>query len=71
MALFVIADLHLDTVSNEKSMEVFGKRWTDYVNKIEKNFGNNFIIMYAFMHTSGKCIWGNADKRFRYSGQCT
>ncbi len=38
MSLFVMADLHLDIKSNEKSMEVFGKRWTNYVNKIEKNW---------------------------------
>lgn len=38
MALFVIADLHLDTKSNEKSMEVFGNRWKDYVYKIQKNW---------------------------------
>ena len=38
MAIFAIADLHLDTKSNEKSMEVFGNRWKDYVNKIQKNW---------------------------------
>lgn len=38
MAIFVIADLHLDTKSNEKSMEVFGNRWKDYVYKIKKNW---------------------------------
>ena len=38
MSLFVIADLHLDIKNNQKSMEVFGNRWTDYVNKIEKNW---------------------------------
>ena len=38
MALYVIADLHLDTKSNQKSMEVFGNRWNGYVNKIQKNW---------------------------------
>lgn len=38
MAIFVIADLHLDTKSNEKSMEVFGNRWKNYVNKLQKNW---------------------------------
>ncbi len=38
MSVFVMADLHLDTESNQKSMEVFGNRWTDYVTKIEKNW---------------------------------
>jgi predicted phosphohydrolase len=38
MSVFVIADLHLDTESNQKSMEVFGNRWVDYVYKIQKNW---------------------------------
>ena len=38
MAIFVIADLHLDTKSNQKSMEVFGNRWKDYVYKIQRNW---------------------------------
>ena len=38
MAVFVIADLHLDTVTNEKSMEVFGNRWQSYIEKIQKNW---------------------------------
>ena len=38
MAVYVIADLHLDTKSNQKSMEIFGNRWKDYVKKIENNW---------------------------------
>ena len=38
MSIYVIADLHLDTKSNQKSMEVFGNRWKDYVNKIKNNW---------------------------------
>ena len=37
MSLFVIADLHLSS-DKSKSMEIFGPRWTDYQNKIEKNW---------------------------------
>lgn len=37
MSLFVMADLHLST-NGEKSMEVFGPRWKDYMKKIEKNW---------------------------------
>ena len=38
-ATFTIADLHLSThATTNKSMEVFGARWTDYVSKIEKNW---------------------------------
>ena len=38
MSIYAIADLHLDTKSNQKSMEIFGNRWTDYVFKIQKNW---------------------------------
>ena len=37
MALYVIGDLHL-SLSTEKPMDVFGARWTDYMDKIEKNW---------------------------------
>ena len=37
MSLYVIADLHLP-LSVDKPMDVFGNRWTDYVNKIRKNW---------------------------------
>ena len=38
MSVFAIADLHLDTVTNEKSMEVFGNRWQGYIEKIKNNW---------------------------------
>ena len=39
MSLFVIGDLHLSTLeSTDKSMEVFGRRWCDYISKIKKNW---------------------------------
>lgn len=38
MALFVIADLHLDIKSNEKSMEVFGRPWQNYTERIASNW---------------------------------
>lgn len=37
MALYAIGDLHL-SISGEKSMDVFGGRWTDYVDKIRRGF---------------------------------
>lgn len=37
MALFAIGDLHL-SLNGEKSMEVFGGRWSDYENKIIRGF---------------------------------
>lgn len=39
MSIFALADLHLSTDSKtNKSMEVFGARWQDYIAKIEKNW---------------------------------
>ncbi len=39
MSLYTIADLHLSTgPGTNKSMEVFGHRWTGYLEKIEKNW---------------------------------
>lgn len=38
MAVFVISDLHLDTVTNEKTMEIFGNRWQGYIDKIKNNW---------------------------------
>ena len=39
MAVFTISDLHLSTLdSTNKSMEVFGRRWTDYTDKLSNNW---------------------------------
>ncbi len=39
MSLFVMSDLHLSTnEKTNKSMEVFGSRWIDYIPKIQKNW---------------------------------
>ncbi len=41
MAIFVLSDLHLSTdLSMNKSMEVFGERWRDYMQKIRKNWNS-------------------------------
>ena len=51
MAIFVLSDLHLSTdAATNKSMEVFGARWQDYISKIEKNWNavvgeNDTVIM--------------------------
>ena len=38
-ALYTIADLHLSTLdATNKSMEVFGSRWADYITRIENNW---------------------------------
>lgn len=39
MSLYTIADLHLSTKdTTNKSMEVFGSRWQDYIKRIESNW---------------------------------
>ena len=38
MSLFVISDLHLDVLTNEKSMEVFGDKWKNYTQRLKKNW---------------------------------
>ncbi len=39
MSLFAISDLHLSTAKEtNKSMEVFGKRWQNYVERIKSNW---------------------------------
>ncbi len=39
MALYTIADLHLSTLdTTNKSMEIFGKSWADYITRIENNW---------------------------------
>ena len=39
MSLYTISDLHLSTFSEtNKSMEIFGKSWADYILRIEKNW---------------------------------
>ncbi len=39
MSLFVISDLHLSTdAKTNKSMEVFGSGWKNYIQRIEKNW---------------------------------
>jgi predicted phosphohydrolase len=39
MAIFVLSDLHLSTDDQtNKSMDVFGNRWQDYISKIQRNW---------------------------------
>ena len=39
MSLYTISDLHLSTLdSTNKSMEVFGKSWADYISRIKNNW---------------------------------
>ena len=57
MSVFVIADLHLSLAGQDKSMEIFGGRWQDYVNKIKKNW-NNLIKEPDSVIVPGDISWG-------------
>lgn len=57
MSIFVIADLHLSTDSStNKSMEVFGSRWTDYMSKIQKNW-NSIVTENDTVIVPGDISW--------------
>jgi len=70
MSLYTIADLHLSTLdSTNKSMEVFGSRWADYIRRIENNW-RRLITDDDTVVIPGDISWGlsleeaSSDLRF-------
>lgn len=57
MSVFVIADTHLSLSTENKSMEVFGGRWNDYINKLEKNW-NETVTDSDSVIIAGDISWG-------------
>lgn len=55
MALFTISDLHLSLNTN-KSMEVFGGKWKDYIEKLEKNW-NSLVKEDDLVIVPGDISW--------------
>ena len=55
MSLFAIGDLHL-SLDGSKSMAVFGGRWTDYQQKIERGF--SFLTEEDVCVLCGDLVWG-------------
>lgn len=55
MALFTISDLHLSLNTN-KSMEVFGGVWRDYITKLEKNW-NEIVAPDDLVVVPGDISW--------------
>ena len=57
MALYAIGDLHL-SFQTDKSMEVFGREWKNYVKKIRKNFiklvGSQDTVVLTGDHSWGR-----------------
>ena len=56
VSLFVIADLHLSS-DKTKSMEIFGPRWSDYMNKLCKNW-NAVVSPNDTVIIPGDISWG-------------
>lgn len=57
MSIFTIADLHLSTnESTNKSMEVFGRRWKDYVEKMKHNW-NSLVTSDDTVIIPGDISW--------------
>lgn len=55
MSLFAIGDLHL-SLDGSKSMDVFGSRWTDYQQKIERGF--SLLTEEDVCVLCGDLVWG-------------
>ena len=59
MSVYAMADLHLSLAGQNKSIEIFGGRWQDYVSKIEKNW-NKLISETDSVIVPGDISWGEA-----------
>lgn len=55
MALYAIGDLHL-SIGTGKSMEVFGPRWKDYMEKLKEGF--KFVSSEDTVVLCGDICWG-------------
>ncbi len=70
MSIFVLSDLHLSTdATTNKSMEVFGSRWQDYISKIEKNWNavvaeNDTVIIPGDISWATRLEEAESDLRF-------
>ncbi len=55
MAIFAISDLHLSLNTN-KSMDVFGDKWNNYMDKIKENW-SNLVKEEDYVIISGDISW--------------
>ena len=60
MAIYCISDLHL-SLSGNKSMEVFGPAWKNYVERIKTNW-NNIVKAEDTVVIAGDISWANTLK---------
>ena len=70
MALYAIGDLHL-SIGTGKSMEIFGHRWKDYMEKLKEGFA--FVQPEDTVVLCGDICWGmtmeQAKDEFAYVNQ--
>ena len=70
MALYAIGDLHL-SLTADKSMEVFGPAWENYVSRIEASLGQ--LTAEDVLVLAGDTSWGidlpQAEADFRFLDQ--
>ena len=57
MSIYAIADLHLATADLSKSMEVFGRRWQNYIEKLNNNW-SRVITDDDTVIIAGDISWG-------------
>ena len=56
MSVYVMADLHLSTDNDSKSMEIFGNRWKDYQARIKTNW-NKLVSFDDTVIIPGDISW--------------
>lgn len=70
MALYAIADLHLSTLASmNKSMEVFGRRWDGYIERLKKNWtrlitDNDTVVIPGDVSWALSLTESESDMRF-------
>lgn len=68
MSIFAISDLHL-SFNTEKPMDVFGKKWESYVEKLKKNW-NSAVTADDYVIVPGDISWATyldeTSKDFEY-----
>ena len=55
MSIFAISDLHL-SFNSEKPMDIFGKKWESYVQRLEENW-NSLVSYDDFVVVPGDISW--------------
>ena len=57
MSVYTIGDLHLSVAKPDKSMEIFGRRWVGYTEKIQKNW-KSIVSPTDTVVIPGDISWG-------------